>query len=223
MMSKAESSRSAAASDWRAWTAPPPSSWGSHLSTDPPIAFVVAADADGRSARITPTEPLTAGTLYRFKLTADDGRLLDSWAFQAHQPLRIVATVPANTQTDVATNTGIEVTFDQDGVVDAASHMSIDPKIGGRFEQHGRTLAFVPAKRLRAATIYTVTVTRGVAARAPERSSNPMSASGSRQPPRAPRARCERRSSSRMTSWSRPRRTRPRSPFGSSRSRTIHN
>ena len=35
-------------------------------------------------------------------------------------------------------NTGIEVTFDQDGVVDAESHVTISPSIEGRFEQHGR-------------------------------------------------------------------------------------
>ncbi len=55
------------------------------------------------------------------------------------------------------------MTFDQDGVVGAADHVTIEPKVSGRFEQHGRTLAFVPAKRLAAATIYTVTVSRGVA------------------------------------------------------------
>ena len=133
------------------------------LSAEPPIAFSVAADADGRTARITPNEPLTAGALYRFTLTAPDGRTLDSWAFQAHQPLQVAETVPANQATDVPTNTGIEVTFDQDGVVDAASHVTISPKVAGRFEQHGRTIAFVPTKRLSKATIYTVTVTKGVA------------------------------------------------------------
>jgi hypothetical protein len=134
-----------------------------HLTSDPPIAFAVAAEADGRSARITPNEPLTAGAVYRFTLAAADGRTLDSWAFQAHQPLSVVGTLPRDTASGVPTNTGIEVTFDQDGVVDAAGHMSIQPKVAGRFEQHGRTLAFVPAKRLAAATMYTVIISRGVA------------------------------------------------------------
>jgi hypothetical protein len=141
----------------------PAADLAARLTVDPPITFAVVAEADGRSAQITPSEPLTAGTVYRFTLTADDGRTLDSWAFQAHQPLRIVETLPGDTQTDVPTNTGVEVTFDQDGVVDAASHMTIEPRIDGRFEQHGRTLAFVPAKRLKAATVFTVTVTRGIA------------------------------------------------------------
>ena len=134
-----------------------------HLSAQPPLAFTVTAEADGRSARITPNEPLTAGVAYRFTLAAPDGRTLDSWAFQAHQALQVASTVPGDQATGVPTNTGIEVTFDQDGVVDPASHISIAPKVAGRFEQHGRTIVFVPAKRLAKATIYTVTVTKGVA------------------------------------------------------------
>ena len=126
------------------------------------MAFTVAADGDGTSVRITPTEPLTAGVAYRFKLTADDGRTLDSWAFQTRQPLHVVATVPGDSGSGVPTNTGIEVTFDQDGVTHAADHITIQPKVAGRFEQHGRTIAFVPAKRLAAATMYTVTIHRGV-------------------------------------------------------------
>ncbi len=72
----------------------PAATLATHLTADPPITFAVAADADGRSARITPNQPLTPGAVYRFTLTADDGRTLDSWAFQARQPVSVVATVP---------------------------------------------------------------------------------------------------------------------------------
>ena len=74
----------------------------------------------------------------------------------------MVATLPGDTETDIPLDTGIEVTFDQDGVVDAASHVTIEPDVEGRFEQHGRVLAFVPDRPLAPATIYTVTVSRGV-------------------------------------------------------------
>ena len=106
------------------------------------------------------------------------------------------------------TNTGIEVTFDQDGVVDAASHMTIEPEDRGRFEQHGRTLAFVPAKPL--ATSRRSTPSPSAAAsrsEGPARSSRPTSASGSRRPPRAPRPRCGPPSSSPTTCSSRRRPT----------------
>ena len=75
--------------------------------------------------------------------------------------LHVVSTSPGF-RVRLPTNTGIEVTFDQDGVTHAADHITIQPKVAGRFEQHGRTIAFVPAKRLAAATMYTVTIHRGV-------------------------------------------------------------
>lgn len=143
----------------------PAADLAARLTVEPPVAFVVTVEADGRAARITPSEPLTAGAVYRFTLSADDGRTLDSWAFQAHQPLRVVGRLPGDGQTGVPTKTGIEITFDQDGVVDPASHVTITPKVDGRFEQHGRVLAFVPAKPLKPATIYTVTVARGIEVR----------------------------------------------------------
>src|SRR4029077_3618648 len=90
------------------------------------------------------------------------GELLETWAFQASQPLRVVGTLPEDGSAEVPTHTGIEVTFDQDGVTDAESHISIEPATKGRFEQHERTVVFVPDRPLKPATIYTVTVSRGV-------------------------------------------------------------
>ncbi len=131
-----------------------------HVTVQPTLRLTASPEADGR-VRLTPADPLTPGTVYRFTLAGDQGQTLDTWAFQARQPLRVVGTLPQNTETDVRLDTGIEITFDQDGAVDAATHVSIDPKVDGRFEQHGRVLAFVPT-RLAPQTIYTVTVKRGV-------------------------------------------------------------
>ena len=47
-------------------------------------------------------------------------------------------------------------------MTDAESHISIEPATKGRFEQHERTVVFVPDRPLKPATIYTVTVSRGV-------------------------------------------------------------
>jgi len=133
----------------------------SRLSVDPSFAFTVKPDAGDRAAVIVPSAPLLAGIVYRFDLHGATGELLDTWAFQATQPLRVVGTLPDDQATDVPTDTGIEITFDQDGVTDAESHVAIAPATNGRFEEHGRVLAFVP-DRLLPATIYTVTVSRGV-------------------------------------------------------------
>ena len=138
-----------------------PAELAGRISVQPPLTLTATPESDGR-VRLTPLEPLTPGAVYRFTLAGADGQTLDSWAFQARQPLRVVSTVPGDTETHVPRDTGIEVTFDQDGVVDAAAHVSIEPKVDGRFEVHDRVLAFVPAKRLAAATVYTVTVRSGV-------------------------------------------------------------
>ncbi len=140
----------------------PASELARRVTMRPALTLTTTTQADGR-VLLTPAEPLTPGGVYRFTLAGTEGQTLDTWAFQARQPLRIVGTLPEDTQTDVPTNTGVEVTFDQDGVVEPASHMSIEPKIDGRFEQHDRVLAFVPNQPLAPATVYTVTVTSGVA------------------------------------------------------------
>jgi hypothetical protein len=134
------------------------------LTVDPAVALTTVADPAGHAADLTPRTPLVAGTVYRFSLHGATGELVDSWAFQAKQPLRIVGTLPGDRENSVPINTGIEFTFDQDGVVDAASHVSVSPATPGRFEEHGRTLAFVPDQPLKPSTVYTVTVTRGIAA-----------------------------------------------------------
>ena len=140
----------------------PAAALAARLTVEPSIEFAVTPEAGGRSARIVPREPLTPGAVYRFTLATEDGRPLDSWAFQSGRPLRIIGTTPGDTQNDVPLDTGIEVTFDQDGVVDAAEHTTIEPAVDGRFEQHGRVLSFVPKAGLRPATVYTVTVSAGV-------------------------------------------------------------
>ena len=141
--------------------ATPASVLASRMTVDPALAFAIVPDGADRAATLTPTERLVPGAVYRFQLHGTNGELLDSWAFQASQPLRIVGTLPEADSSDVPTDTGIELLFDQDGTLDAASHVAIEPATKGRFEQHGRTLVFVPDAPLIAATIYSVVVSPG--------------------------------------------------------------
>jgi hypothetical protein len=142
--------------------ASPASELAARLTVQPTFDFSVKPEADDRVALLTPAEPLQAGAVYRFALKGAAGELLDSWAFQARQPLRVVGTIPSQDSSDVPTDSGIEILFDQDGVTDAASHFTMKPSTKGRFEQHGRTLVFIPDHRLTPATVYTVTVSNGV-------------------------------------------------------------
>ena len=141
----------------------PPAELAARVRVDPAVALTVTPEPDGNGVRLTPSEPLAAGTVYRFTLAGPNGETADSWAFQTSAPLHVVSTIPEDHETTVAPNTGIEITFDQDGVTDAASHVTISPKTAGRFEQHGRVLAFIP-DALKPGTIYTVTVARGITA-----------------------------------------------------------
>lgn len=128
---------------------------------EPSIDLKVQAGADAAIATIRPSRALYPGRLYRFTVRTPDGALAGSWAFQAASPLNVVTTVPGDQASNVPVDTGIEMTFDQDGILDVASHFSIRPAVKGTFEQHGRTVVFVP-EELKPATLYTATLTRGV-------------------------------------------------------------
>ena len=139
----------------------PATELAARLSVDPALHLAVEPQPDGTSVRLQPAAPLQPGVVYRFTLKGQDGRPLDTWAFQAKAAVRIVATVPRDTETEVPLNAGIEITFNQDGVVDPASNVVIEPRTAGRFERNGRSLVFIPG-RLLPATLYSVTVKRGI-------------------------------------------------------------
>ena len=141
----------------------PASTLATRLTVEPAFAFSVSKETGDRAALLVPSEPLAAGSVYRFALRGAGGEILDTWAFQAKQPLRIVGTLPETRSAEVPLDTGIEVTFDQDGVTGAEGHVSIEPATAGRFEQHGRTLSFIPTMPLSPAKVYSVTVRKGIA------------------------------------------------------------
>ena len=109
------------------------------------------------------SRPLDEGQLYRFRLIGPTGALGGTWAYQTQSPLEIVTTLPGDRSIDVPIDTGIEVTFDQDGVADIAGHFRIQPEVPGRFELHQfRTWVFVPEQQLQPSTAYRVTVSPGI-------------------------------------------------------------
>ena len=147
----------------RSLTATPAVELARGLRIDPPTGLQIVAGATGDVATIRPLEQLAVGLRYRFRLETPDGALAGTWAFITRAPLHIVGTLPGDQAIQVPTNTGIEVTFDQDGPTGVPAHFTIKPAVAGRFEQHERTWAFIPNQPLAEATIYTVTVTKGVA------------------------------------------------------------
>ncbi|HLA15852.1 MAG TPA: hypothetical protein VJZ72_03035 [Candidatus Limnocylindrales bacterium] len=140
----------------------PAASLAARLEATPPTAFVASAGSDPTEAVLRPKTALTPGSLYRIALRGPDGSLAGSWAFRVRTAVHVINVIPGDQTTGIPNRTGIEITFDQDGVADMADHFSIVPKVDGRFERHGRTQVFVPAG-LVDKTVYTVTVRSGLA------------------------------------------------------------
>ncbi|HSL34364.1 MAG TPA: Ig-like domain-containing protein [Candidatus Limnocylindrales bacterium] len=143
-------------------TGEPAARLAERLVITPATPFTVAAADDAATATITPTGGLTGGATYRFALRTPDGALAASWAFRVRGSVTVVSTIPGDATVGVPARTGVEVTFDQEGVADMADHFSIEPAVQGTFERHGRTQVFVPSG-LAPATTYTVTIRSGLA------------------------------------------------------------
>jgi hypothetical protein len=143
------------------------------LRVEPALAYRETIAANGRSAVLKPVAPLEPGASYRFTLVDRAGAPLTGWAFQVAGPPRVVHTLPRNEATDVPTDTGIEITFDQDGVAVARGDIAVrlvpdGTPVAGAVEMHGRAAVFVPGKRLLEGRVYEVRVRAGtgVSARA---------------------------------------------------------
>ena len=141
----------------------PPRSLAARLVVTPAVKLTVVA-ATATTASLRPATKLDEGRVYRFELRRADGTTRAAWAVQAAHELFVSSTVPGDNTTGVPRDTGIEITFDQAGVrlADVTSRFSISPSVRGRFEQRGRTVAFIPTTPLAAATLYTVTLRHGV-------------------------------------------------------------
>ncbi|HJP88283.1 MAG TPA: Ig-like domain-containing protein [Candidatus Limnocylindrales bacterium] len=146
----------------RSFTATPALQLAKHLVINPSVAFRVEAGPTPDTARIKPAKALDPSTRYRFRLESN-GVVEGSWIYITRGPLHVTGTLPADKAVGVPVNTGIELTFDQDQTTGVAERFSIEPKTTGRFEQHGRVWSFVPDEPLAAATIYVVTLHKGVA------------------------------------------------------------
>lgn len=138
-----------------------------HLVVVPPTEIAVN-DLGNGEFRVTPAKALAPGEVYKLAVNTtvkkDDGSLADrefSWAVQTKDTFHIVSSVPGNQAVGVPVDTGIEVTMSHVGWEDPKPSFSITPNIDGRFETHGRSLAFIPAKPLAPGQIYTVTYKKG--------------------------------------------------------------
>jgi len=133
--------------------------------------LALPAAPDGRTAILKPAATLEPGASYRFTLVDPAGAALTGWAFQVAGPPRVVGTLPRNEATDVPIDTGIEITFDQDGVAVERGDIVVrlvpeGTPVAGAIEMHGRAAVFVPGQRLLEGRVYEVSVRAGTGANA---------------------------------------------------------
>lgn len=106
-------------------------------------------------------QPLETDSIYQFILSDKNTGEKKSWAFQTKKSLNVLRTLPRDKAVQVPVNSGIEITFNCEGIQKPEDYFEITPSVKGRFEQHGKTLVFVP-EGLDKATIYTVKVKKGL-------------------------------------------------------------
>lgn len=128
------------------------------------IRFALAqtgGDANFQAAyEIQPDEPLTKDGIYKIYTATSTDVNLDhnySWAFQVKAPFQVIEVFPGDKETDVPINSGIEVTFNREGLVAPEQFFKISPEAEGKFSVKREKLIFIP-KSLKEKTIYTVTI-----------------------------------------------------------------
>ncbi|PIQ67849.1 hypothetical protein COV92_00850 [Candidatus Uhrbacteria bacterium CG11_big_fil_rev_8_21_14_0_20_41_9] len=134
-----------------------------NISLSPRAEFTFEV-IDDHTFKVTPIKTLENNTTYNIEISAsfiaENGTSFErdySWAFQVKDSFKVKHTLPGKNSSNVPLSTGIEVTFSHENVEDVENHITISPKVNGRFETHGQTVVFVP-QILAEGTVYTVTV-----------------------------------------------------------------
>jgi hypothetical protein len=134
------------------------------LRIEPQFAYKLEKLNGGREYKIVPQEKLASNKIYTLAFHPQGkGQENLSWAFQTKSQFRVMRSLPANESTHVPVDTGIEVTFSHENYDfnKISNYFSIQPEVQGRFEQHKKTLVFVP-EELQPSTIYRVTLKKGL-------------------------------------------------------------
>ncbi|MBQ7935089.1 MAG: Ig-like domain-containing protein [Clostridia bacterium] len=129
--------------------------------------MAITPEADYDVKRIGPQEyelrfeeDLAANTLYKVAAVYEEN-IVYRWAFQTESVFCITGATPQN-ETHVGVDTPVEITFSHADVSGFENAFQITPAVKGTFEHYGRTWAFVPSAPFEEATLYTVTIQKGI-------------------------------------------------------------
>lgn len=136
------------------------------LSFKPEVDFdVKKISAKSSEFEIKPKEELQENNVYRLLIGGPLAVIATtreySWAYQVKAPFQVISTLPRDKGSHVPTNTGIEITFNRDGIINPEKYFKITPSVNGSFEIHRDLLIFIP-KGLKEKTLYTVTIKKGL-------------------------------------------------------------
>ncbi len=112
--------------------------------------------------KIEVTEPVEENKIYQATITDRHYAIKEySWAFQTKASFQIIQTHPRNKATSVPINSGIEIVFNRENLINPESYFEITPDTKGSFEQYGNTLTFLP-QQLIEKMVYTITIKKGL-------------------------------------------------------------
>lgn len=111
---------------------------------------------------IKPSQALKSDEIYQAVIADSDYADREySWAFQVKATFQVVQTHPRHQGTGVPINSGVEIVFNRENLVDPQDYFEISPNVNGTFEQHGNTFVFLP-NQLAEKTVYTVKIKKGL-------------------------------------------------------------
>jgi hypothetical protein len=126
---------------------------------------VKKVNAQENTYEIIPAKELEPNKVYTIQLAAGDLAAHDfSWAYQVKAPFQLVSAIPGDKGTSVPTNTGIELYFNRDNIINPESFIELIPAATGRYQVDKNKVIFIPDSPLAERTIYTLKIKAGLRA-----------------------------------------------------------
>lgn len=117
----------------------------------------------GNRFLLKPLDQLQQNKVYYIDIKTMEGDIV-TFAFQTKRDFAVLGSLPSDKSSYVPVDTGIELYFSYPDTEKIDRYFEITPKTGGRFESNGYSVVFIPNEPLKAGTIYTVTVKKGLSA-----------------------------------------------------------
>ncbi len=122
--------------------------------------------AQENTFEIIPKGELQVNQVYTIQV--DKGPLASrdfSWAYQVKAPFQLISSIPGDRGVDAPTNTGIELYFNRDNIINPEKDIEITPSVSGTFQVAGNKVRFISSKPLVERTVYTIKIKSGLKAK----------------------------------------------------------